>query len=208
VISHENGDITRILGVLRLEIWADTPSGPKVLLQSSQQLQDGRTRHGLANRLAKKMSAGESVEDAVFRALFTELRLPPEWQKKHLVEEKRNSTTTERASRGYPGVKTVYNFHTLHMKVQDPTETDCARIGLPEGEDFETEEGTLLGTDRKHFWVWRSEVPKQVAEEKFGSNAHAEAVFSKKGSSMSMGKRLSDGMASMSSWFGKGPSSG
>merc|ERR1712025_999343 len=102
------------------------------------------------------MSAGESVEDAVFRALFTELRLPPEWLKKHLVEENRDSTTTERDSRGYPGVKTVYNFHTLHMKVQDPSDNDCARIGLPQGEDFETEEGTLLGTDRKHFWVWRS----------------------------------------------------
>lgn len=39
-------------------------------------------------------------------------------------------------SRSYPGLKTVYNIHTVKCRVKDVDNPEMSFIGLPEGNDF------------------------------------------------------------------------
>ncbi|KAG5617370.1 hypothetical protein H5410_017194 [Solanum commersonii] len=134
----------------------------KVLVESHQELSDGAVRHR-CRPLSEKMKPGETVEDAVFRAVkeelgsvlggsFGELRengivkiLPNSYSKK--VEE--------RVSASYPGLPACYVLHTVEAAVD----------GLPE-EEFCTEETDEYGDSsermvadgavscKKHYWKW------------------------------------------------------
>jgi hypothetical protein len=159
ILETRKGELKRILTVLRIELWAETCHGKRVLMQCDEQLQDGRVRKGLNRRVAKKMSTGETKEEALSRALASELDLEPPWVAKHVTVEKQDESFAERASKGFPGIETVYNFKTFYMQVNDPTHEECRRIGLPFGDDFETKEFSLLGQNRQHYWSWASYQP-------------------------------------------------
>jgi hypothetical protein len=153
VMGMQKGVFKRFLDVLRVELWATFPDGDKVLMEADQELQDGRKRKRV-KPMSKKMSYGESWEDALHRAFGSELKINPGIIKKHMRCSRRNQTSDERDSVGYPGIKTVYQFHNVHVEVIDNNDPAMACLGLPEGTDFETEELSIVGTDRKHYWTW------------------------------------------------------
>lgn len=152
-LGHHNGKFKRLVSVLRVEIWANTSAGDKLLVHTDERLEDKRIRKGLNERIAKKMSHDESVEDALLRALATELRLDSQWQSKHLKIERMDESLGEKESGGCPGISTIYHFHNVYAQVVDPTHEDCRMIGLPEATSFYTEELTML-QNRKHRWDW------------------------------------------------------
>lgn len=117
-------------------------------------LDDGRTRDALNKRVAKKMTVGENWKDALCRALSSELLLSEDWQEKHLELQSQDEAENERYARGYPGVKTVYQFCDVRMSVKNPADPECAVIGLPEGKSFMTE---TTQTHVKHSFVWAQE---------------------------------------------------
>eukprot|EP00746_Dinoflagellata_sp_MGD_P001672 gnl/MRDRNA2_/MRDRNA2_103170_c0_seq1.p1 gnl/MRDRNA2_/MRDRNA2_103170_c0~~gnl/MRDRNA2_/MRDRNA2_103170_c0_seq1.p1 ORF type:complete len:333 (-),score=69.00 gnl/MRDRNA2_/MRDRNA2_103170_c0_seq1:342-1340(-) len=154
-LGHQNGKFKRLVSVLRLEIWAKTDEGDKLLVHTDERLEDRRVRKSLNERIAKKMSHDESVEDALMRALMTELRLDSRWFFSHLKIERIDEKLGESESPGCPGIMTIYHFHNVYARVVDPSHEDCAVIGLPKGEKFQTEELTML-QERKHRWDWFS----------------------------------------------------
>jgi Ca2+-binding EF-hand superfamily protein len=167
VMGLHKGEFKRMLRVLRLALWVVTPSGEKrVLMEGDQQLQDGRIREGRNKRVAKKMSVGEFWKDALARALFSELSLEQEFQNQHLEFLEQIEVDNERYAKGYPGLKTVYQFCDVSMRVKDPAHADCTKLGLPNCEDFVTEEMSMLGTDRRHFWTWQTEAELKVLMQK------------------------------------------
>eukprot|EP00746_Dinoflagellata_sp_MGD_P008668 gnl/MRDRNA2_/MRDRNA2_117365_c0_seq1.p1 gnl/MRDRNA2_/MRDRNA2_117365_c0~~gnl/MRDRNA2_/MRDRNA2_117365_c0_seq1.p1 ORF type:complete len:376 (+),score=86.43 gnl/MRDRNA2_/MRDRNA2_117365_c0_seq1:29-1129(+) len=167
VMGMHKGEFKRMLRVLRLALWSETPSGEKrVLMECDQQLQDGRVRKGRNKRVAKKMSVGEFWKDALARALYSELTLEQDFQNTHLEFVEQIEVDHERHAKGYPGLKTVYQFCDVSMKVKDPAHKDCEKIGLPSCDDFVTEEMSMLGTDRRHFWSWQTEADLKALMDK------------------------------------------
>ncbi|KAL2556303.1 hypothetical protein Fot_01042 [Forsythia ovata] len=140
----------------------------KVLIESHQELSNGdvRTRY---RPLSEKMKPGESVEEAVFRAVKEELGSiikngnfrnfdNNESDINGVVKIVPNSYVNkveERASASYPGLPACYVLHTVDAEVE----------WLPEGE-FCTEEveeyGDFDGRNiadsavhcKKHYWMW------------------------------------------------------
>ncbi|XP_010251405.1 PREDICTED: uncharacterized protein LOC104593342 [Nelumbo nucifera] len=134
----------------------------RVLLESHQELSDGTVRER-CRPLSEKMKPGESIEDAVARAVSEELGsiirasygnvdvsglvriVPGSYQTK--VEE--------RVSASYPGLPARYVLHSVDAWVE----------GLPKG-DFCTEEEEEYGDScdtkiaekavfvKRHFWKW------------------------------------------------------
>ncbi|XP_057951283.1 uncharacterized protein LOC131146037 [Malania oleifera] len=132
----------------------------RVLLESHQELSDGSVRYR-RRPLSEKMKPGETPESAVVRAVKEELGsiingsfedgnivriVPGSYQKK--VEE--------RVSVSYPGLPARYVLHSVDAWVD----------GLPEGEEFCTEEEgeyedceeTRIAKEavsvRRHYWKW------------------------------------------------------
>lgn len=164
VMGMHQMEFKRMIRVLRVMVWAKTPEGDRVLMEGGQVLGDGRTREGLNKRVAKKMTVGENWKDALSRALSSELLLSEDWQRKHLELQSQEEAENERLARGYPGVKTVYQFCDVRMTVKNPEDPECAIIGLPKGESFKTQE-TKVG----HSFVWATEEDLHDTPEKSAS---------------------------------------
>ncbi|KAM3319687.1 hypothetical protein P3S67_006887 [Capsicum chacoense] len=132
----------------------------KVLVESHQELSNGVVRHR-CRPLSEKMKPGETLEDAVFRAVKEELGsvVGGEVRENGIVKILPNSYTKkveERVSASYPGLPACYVLHTVEAAVD----------GLPE-EEFCTEEADEYGGDlsgrmvadgavscKKHYWKW------------------------------------------------------
>ncbi|CAH9099296.1 unnamed protein product [Cuscuta epithymum] len=131
----------------------------RVLVESRQELSDGSVRDR-CRPLSEKMKSGETVEEAVLRAVKEELGsiFSRDSEIDGIVKIVPNSyvkKVEEGVSVSYPGLPACYVLHTVDATVE----------GLPEG-DFFTEEveeyegvkdnGVVKGaiSCKKHYWKW------------------------------------------------------
>ncbi|MFS7949354.1 putative NUDIX hydrolase domain-containing protein [Helianthus anomalus] len=134
-------------------------SGNRYLIESHQELSNGDLRNR-SRPLSEKMKPGETVEQAVVRAVKEELGSIIKNVESDIVRIVADSYTNkveERVSVSYPGLPACYILHTVDAYVD----------GLPEGE-FWTEEGDeyeglgekeherceLAVSCKKHYWKW------------------------------------------------------
>merc|ERR1719428_1453327 len=111
VMGMQKGAFKRFLDVLRVELWCTFADGDRrMLMEADQELQDGRKRKR-TKPMSKKMSVGETWEDALHRAFGAELKVNPGVMSKHFKINQKEPSFDERESVGYPGIKTVYQFH-------------------------------------------------------------------------------------------------
>ncbi|CAK9158246.1 unnamed protein product [Ilex paraguariensis] len=134
----------------------------KILVESKQELSDGTVRNR-SRPLSEKMKPGETVQQAVVRAVKEELGSMVKWSSDNcddggIVKIVPNSYTKkveEKVSVSYPGLPACYVLHTVDAMVE----------GLPDCE-FCTEEGDEYGDSdekkiadgavscKKHYWIW------------------------------------------------------
>ena len=117
--------------------------GDLVLIETEQELADGRTRPRNLP-LAEKIRAGEAVNDAVLRGLKEELGI-----QSHQVTIRESTYRSEQRdmiSQSYPDLKTRYLMHVIEAEVE----------GLP-SDDFVTREASDSPdeTVQAHHWSWR-----------------------------------------------------
>ncbi|XP_042519460.1 uncharacterized protein LOC122093242 [Macadamia integrifolia] len=135
-----------------------------VLLESHQELSDGSLRER-CRPLSEKMKPGESVEDAVRRAVREELgsiiqgSLDDELVR--IVPGSYLKKEEERLSVSYPGLPAYYVLHSVDAWVD----------GLPEGEFFTEEDEEYRDCSeaeavankavfvKRHFWKWATSDP-------------------------------------------------
>ncbi|EPS67216.1 hypothetical protein M569_07562, partial [Genlisea aurea] len=130
-------------------------SDGKVLIESHQELSNGSIRDR-CRPLSEKMKPGESVEDAIFRALREELGGSLVDGNVRIMPDSYVRKVEERLSASYPGLPACYLLHSVDAEVE----------GLPD-EDFCTEEGEEYGgfmdgsslansavSCKKHYWRW------------------------------------------------------
>lgn len=118
--------------------------GEKILVETAQEFGDGRHR-ARYRPPSDKMRTGETPREAAVRCLHEELGLLP----RHvtLLPAGRVPESVTADSPSYPGLLTLYTFHTLEAIVN----------GLPEGE-FWRENAAFDGEGdpvRRHRWDWR-----------------------------------------------------
>lgn len=82
----------------------------------------------------------ETVEEAVYQILQSDLGLPQKWHEAHLIMEGATESRWELiySSRSCPGLPTAYLSHTVQARVRDPGHRLCKDIGLPQGVEFTT----------------------------------------------------------------------
>lgn len=144
----------------------------KVLIESHQELSSGAVRQR-CRPLSEKMKPGESIEEAVFRAVKEELGsvmrlgalenvgstnctdLSEIQEKVKILQGSYVKTVEQRASASYPGLPACYVLHTVDAEV----------VGLPEGEFCTEEMDEYADSDekcvadcavscKKHYWKW------------------------------------------------------
>ncbi|KAK4351031.1 hypothetical protein RND71_030344 [Anisodus tanguticus] len=132
----------------------------KVLVESHQELSNGVVRNR-CRPLAEKMKPGETVEDAVFRAVNEELGsvLGGEFRENGIVKILPNSYSKkveERVSASYPGLPACYVLHTVEAVVDGlPDEEFCTE----ETDEYGDSSGSNMVKDgavscKRHYWKW------------------------------------------------------
>ncbi|KAF3789220.1 hypothetical protein EJ110_NYTH18870 [Nymphaea thermarum] len=135
-----------------------------VLIESHQELSDGTVRPR-RRPLSEKMRPGETVCEAVLRAIREELgSVLRSGEGVRVLMESYSRRVEERNSVSYPGMPACYILHSVDAIVEE---------GLPEGEFFTEEEDEYAGSGRlaegavvvrRHFWKW---TPCEEASEGF-----------------------------------------
>lgn len=116
--------------------------GEKMLIETEQQLSDGRTRTRHIPP-SEKLQRGEHFLDATYRGLEEELSIPPDQAIVKLDTYRKR--TVQQLSKSYPGLVTEYHIHTVEVDVPS----------LPHHR-FSTLEPSL-STDtvaKAHIWDW------------------------------------------------------
>ncbi|XP_077248372.1 RING-H2 zinc finger protein isoform X2 [Tasmannia lanceolata] len=134
-----------------------TLDNSKTLIESHQELSNGSVRPRL-RPLSEKMKPGETVDEAVLRAVREELGslIPDSISSVRIVPGSYRTKVEERVSVSYPGLPACYVLHSVDAWVH----------GLPDGEFWTEEEEYGECSDarvaekavfvKKHFWKWVS----------------------------------------------------
>lgn len=158
--------LRRSVTVVTVELNATFDDGDKTLMCVS--ITDEISGLVKTDRLrvpTKKIAAYENAEEQVPGLLFTELQLPIDWQKTHLLQTGEESQSYEGGDKygvSFPGLSSFFTNTMVFMHVKDIDAQDVAgRIGLPSGADFKVADDQML-TSKTRSWVWKraEEIPE------------------------------------------------
>jgi hypothetical protein len=106
---------------------------------------------------ARKIGKSDDADEQIQALLWKELRLNVAWQNEHLKEEGKGLQhfyNNENFGTSLPGMATLFTCEVTRMTVKDvEDEGVTGKLGLPEGDDFETVEETFLAS-KSHHWKW------------------------------------------------------
>lgn len=139
----------------------------KVLVESRQELSNGHVRNR-CRPLSEKMKPGESVEDAVYRAVKEELGsiIKPKVESFEnfnvggsdivkMIPGSYTKKVEERSSESYPGLPACYILHTVDAVVEGLPDIEFC---TEEIDEYENLNGRTVADGavscRKHFWKW------------------------------------------------------
>jgi len=133
--------LLRIVDVINVII----RNGESVLIETSQELDDGRTRS--RNIVpAEKKKTGESYIEAARRCLREELQVKD--RNIEILESTYRQEQKIKESISYPGLSTLFRYHIVEAKVNGLPNTDFWT--------FESADNELDPISRHH-WIWKRE---------------------------------------------------
>ena len=135
----QGGPPLRLVDVVQITI----RRGDQILIEVAQELEGGQ--HRFRNLLpSEKMKANESYAASVLRGLREELDV--EETAVALLHHTYTKNQSERDSPSYPGLPTLYTFHSIEAQVLD----------LPENDFWIDNTARKVGDPvKRHQWGWR-----------------------------------------------------
>jgi len=120
-----------------LELTANINGTERVLLLKDQKEEMGRDRCGVYEPLMLHMFPDEKPSDALIRLVVKLLNFPEKQCKKHFSFEYA-AVKKFQESICFPGLMTLYRVKKIRVHLQDLHHPDLRCLGLPHGDDFET----------------------------------------------------------------------
>ena len=112
-----------------------------ILVEAEQEFADGRRRKR-GGPPTDKIKPGEDIQTAALRCLAEELQLDP--QQIELLPDSHHRATIAKDSPSYPGLASVFTYHSIVARVINLPETGFWLENLSDGED----------PIRRHYWQW------------------------------------------------------
>ncbi|KAK9050474.1 hypothetical protein SSX86_030556 [Deinandra increscens subsp. villosa] len=125
----------------------------RILIESHQELSNGVVRDR-SRPLSEKMKPGETVEEAVLRAVKEELGsiLREDDVTVEIVPDSYSSRVEEKVSVSYPGLPGCYILHTLDARVNGLPDSEFCTEEDQSGEVLDESEEAVLC--KRHYWKW------------------------------------------------------
>lgn len=122
--------------------------------------------------LSMRLGANHDWEDGIEELLVTRLGIASKDQREHMRRDLQSQKESEELgySRSFPGLKTKYLVHEVHVVVRDIRGEWCKAIGLPEGNDFSFSRSEGDDSETVTHWCWK------LAEDVFANASLVKAV--------------------------------
>lgn len=137
-LNMRDGQLVRNIQIIKVWLCA-TILSVEYVLTSKGKVQNGkRERNHKEGPATMRMLSDQDWRTAVVSCLWGKLGMDEAFIKSNLVIVDSSYRLDEEVeySRSYPGLKTVYNVHTVRCRVKDVQRPEMAFIGLPDGNDF------------------------------------------------------------------------
>jgi len=147
--------LQRSVRVLVLEVTATIEGTENVLLLKQEVNIQGHARADLDACTTTKIFDDEDIPSAIHRCFRQNLGLECSAAEGVFAIESEEDVNEVRESTAYPGLRTMYMMHMVHMRVCDIFLPKLAAIGLPSGSSFTTEMMvSALGVGKRLTWCW------------------------------------------------------
>eukprot|EP00931_Biecheleriopsis_adriatica_P058631 TRINITY_DN34953_c0_g1_i2.p1 TRINITY_DN34953_c0_g1~~TRINITY_DN34953_c0_g1_i2.p1 ORF type:complete len:1188 (+),score=246.71 TRINITY_DN34953_c0_g1_i2:166-3729(+) len=132
------GHLVRNIQIIKVWLCATILSVDYVLRSKGKMQFGKRERNHKEGPVTMRMRSDQDWKDAANSCLYGKLGMDEAFIKSHLVIVDSSYRLDEEVeySRSYPGLKTVYNIHTVKCRVKDSDHPMMSFIGLPDGNDF------------------------------------------------------------------------
>lgn len=137
-LSLRTGHLVRNIQIIKVWLCATILSVDYVLRSKGKMQFGKREKNHKEGPVTMRMRSDQDWKTAAFSCLYGKLGMDEALVKSHLVIVDSSYRLDEEVeySRSYPGLKTVYNIHTVKCRVKDVDHPEMSFIGLPEGNDF------------------------------------------------------------------------
>lgn len=137
-LSLRTGHLVRNIQIIKVWLCATILSVDYVLRSKGKMQFGKREKNHKEGPVTMRMRSDQDWKAAAFACLYGKLGMDEAFVKSHLVIVDSSYRMNEEVeySRSYPGLKTVYNIHTVKCRVKDVDNAEMSFIGLPEGNDF------------------------------------------------------------------------
>lgn len=164
--------LLRRVKIAVVELLATLDGEDKILMLKNMTTESGCVRKDLDARLTRKMFDDEERSPAMWRCLTQNLGLPEQACKDHFEIESSKDLEEVRVSSGFPGLNTHYTLCVTRARVRDPTSPALQSLGLPGGEEFETDVVDMFKLGSMRQWKW---CPRETVEPLFAVEKAADA---------------------------------
>jgi len=147
--------LQRRVRTIIIEIKATIEGQEKFLLLNREVNDHGHVRDSLDARVTTKMFDDEDIPSAMHRCLLQNLGMECSAVEDGFAIELEEDAKAVRESTAYPGLRTIYTMHLVHLRVRDISHPMMAAIGLPLGSSFTAQMMvSALGVGKRLTWSW------------------------------------------------------